>query len=114
MPYTVHATIDARNDTSKTVSIDSATAEMVLTSVRGSWLEHVGDRYDAGTVEVDPKSVAARSSSTLLVAIPSACTGAVHGSGVSSSGVYEVRMRLVTSAGTFTITAANTHEIRAA
>ena len=113
-PYTVHATIQARNDTATEVTIDSATAEMVLTSVSGSWLERVGDRYDAGAVEVSPRMVAPRSSGTLAVTIPSACTSAVYGSSRSSSGTYQVKVHLVTSAGAFSITAGNTHEIRAA
>ena len=113
-PYTVHATIHARNDTAREVTIDSATAEMVLTAVSGSWLERVGDRYEAGTVEVSPTSVASRSSATLTVTIPSACTSALYGSGSAGTGTYEVKVHLVTSAGEFSITAANKHEIRAA
>ncbi len=113
-PYTMHATIQARNDTAKEVTIDSATAEMVLTAVRGRWLERVGDRYEAGAVEVSPRTVAPRSSATLAVTIPSACTSALYGSSRSSSGTYEVRVHLVTSSGAFSITASNTHEIRAA
>ena len=113
-PYTLDATIQARNDTASEVTIDSATAEMVLTSVSGSWLERVGDRYDAGAVEVSPRTVAPRSSATLAVAIPSACTSAVYGSSRSSSGAYQVKVHLVTSAGAFSITASNKHEIRAA
>lgn len=113
-PYTVDATIQARNDTANEVTIDSATAEMVLTAVSGSWFERVGDRYDAGAVEVSPTTVAPRSSATLAVTIHSACTSALYGSSRSSSGDYKVRMHLVTSAGAFSITASNTHEIRAA
>src|SRR5256885_9559273 len=59
--YDLHATVDARNGTSKEVTIQSATAEMVLTSVSGAWLEKIGERYDAGTVNVTPASVAANS-----------------------------------------------------
>ena len=114
VPYTVHATIQARNDTAQAVTVDSATAEMVLIAVKGNWLERVGDHYDAGAVDVTPKTVAPRSSASLTVTIPSACSSALYGSGTSSSGDYEVRMRLVTSAGTFSVTAGNTHEIRAA
>ena len=113
-PYTIHAKVSVQNDTSKEVSIDSATAEMVLTAVSGNWLEHVGDRYDAGSVDVSPKTVAARSSATLAVTIPSACTSASYGSSTSSSGEYTVTVHLITSAGTFSITARNEHEIRAA
>lgn len=112
--YTVHATVRARNDTSKEVTIDSATADMVLTAVSGTWLERVGDRYDAGAVVVSPKVVAAHSIGTLAVSIPSMCSSAAYGSGDSSSGDYAVSVHLVTSAGTFSVTAGNKHEIRAA
>jgi hypothetical protein len=113
-PYNVHAMIQARNETAKEVTIDSASAEMVLTAVSGSWLERVGDRYDAGAVEVSPTSVAPKSSATIKVTIPSTCTSALYGSGSSSTGTYDVKVHLVTSAGEFSITAGNKHEIRAA
>ena len=113
-PYTVHGTIQARNGTANEVTIDSATAEMVLTSVSGSWLERVGDRYLAEGVVVSPSTVAPRSSATLAVTIPSACTSAVYGASRSSSGAYEVKVHLVTTAGAFSIVASNMHEIRAA
>src|SRR5215469_5926311 len=56
--YTIHGTVQARNDTAKDVTVDSATAELVLKSVHGSWLEKVGDRYDAGKIAVSPTIVA--------------------------------------------------------
>ncbi len=113
-PYTVNASLHARNDTSRTVTVSSATAEMTLDAIGGAWLEHVGDRYDAGAVDVSPKSVAAHSSATLAVTIPSTCTSALYGSGNSSFGDYGVTVRLVTSAGSFSVKASNEHEIRAA
>lgn len=112
-PYTVHGSIVARNDTPSEVTIDSATAALVLTAVEGTWLEPVGSHYDAGAVDVSPKTVAPRSGGTLALSIPSSCTSGPSGSATTSSGVYAVTMRLVTSAGTFSIAAANKHEIRA-
>lgn len=112
--YTVHASLKARNDTSKEVTIESATAEMVLTAVSGTWLERVGQRYDAGTVDISPSTVAAHATATLNASIPSTCTSALYGAGNSSTGTYEVRIHLVTSAGQFTITASNEHQILAA
>jgi hypothetical protein len=108
--YDLHVTVDAHNGTAKTVTIESATAEMVLTAVKGSWLEKVGDRYDADKISVTPVSLTALSTATLIVAIPSACTS---GKTVASSGTYTVTVRLVTSAGKYSITAGNTHVLRA-
>jgi hypothetical protein len=113
-PYTLHATIKARNDTAKEVVVDSATAELVLKEVKGSWLESVGDHYDAGKVEVSPMTIAPRSSAALQVTIPSSCTSGRYDAGGASWGDYDVKVHLVTSAGDFSITAGNRHEIRAA
>lgn len=112
--YDVHARVDAQNDTATAVTIQSASATMVLASVSGSWLEQVGDVYDAGSVTVAPTTVAARSRATLDVTIPSACTSGRYGTGTGSSGRYTVKLRLETSAGAFAVTASNPHEIVAA
>lgn len=112
--YDVHATIQASNTTARVVTVESATAEMVLSAVTGSWLEKQGDRYDAGTVAVRPSTVAANSTASLDLTIPSSCTSAAYGAAPSSSGSYTVTVALVTSAGTFHIAAANRHEILAA
>jgi hypothetical protein len=112
--YDVHATIEARNPTSKAVTIDAATADMVLAEVTGKWLEPVGNRYDAGTVVVSPSTVAPSSTARLDVTIPSSCTSGPTGSTQASSGSYTVTIHLRTTAGAFTITAGNRHKILAA
>jgi len=112
--YDLHARIDARNDTATAVTIDAASARMVLAAVSGPWLEPVGNVYDANTVSVTPQTVAAKSRSMLDVTIPSACTSGMYGNGTSSSGQYRVTIRLETSAGALSVTASNRHEILAA
>lgn len=111
--YDLHATVVAHNGTTTAVAIVAAMAEMKLTSVRGAWLERVGDRYDTDA-KVAPTAIAANSTATLTVTIPSACTSGKWGPHASSSGTYVVTVRLVTSAGAHSITAANQHEILAA
>lgn len=113
-PYDLHAKVDVRNGTSKSVTIDSATAQMKLIAVKGNWLEKVGDRYDAGSVTYSPTSVGAGSSAVVAVTIPSACTSGKYAASASSYGDYEVTMHLTTSAGAFSITANNQHQILAA
>ena len=113
-PYDVHATIAAHNGTSSAVNIESVTAEMTLTAVKGSWLEKVGDRYEANTVKFEPSRVAAGSSATIKVTIPSACTSGSYGSSLSSTGEYRVTVRVITSTGVHAISASNQHQILAA
>lgn len=113
-PYDLHATIDAHNGTSSAVTIESIAAGMTLTAVKGAWLEKVGDRYEAEGVTFAPTSVAAGSSATIRVTIPSACTSGNYGSGLSSSGEYRLTMRVTTSTGVHVISAGNEHQILAA
>jgi hypothetical protein len=112
--YDLHATISAHNGTSKAVTIESVTAQMTLTTVKGDWLEKAGSHYDAGSAHFTPLAVAPGSTTTLKVTIPSACTSNKYGGSSSSYGDYQVSMKVTTSAGAFTVTAANLHEIIAA
>src|SRR5256885_8291493 len=89
-PYDMHATIRVHNGTSGVVTIKSITAEMTLASVTGSWLEKVGDHYDAGSGKFDPSSVTAGSSATVRVTIPSSCTSGSYGSRPTRPATYKV------------------------
>jgi hypothetical protein len=109
--YDLHATVNVHNGTSKAVTIDAVTAQMTVASIKGSWLEKVGERYSADGVKFAPDTVAAGEDSSVKLTIPSACTSGKYGTGTSSSADYSVTVHLTTSAGTFTITAANQHEI---
>lgn len=108
--YDVHGTIDAHNTTSNAVTISSIDATMTLASVKGGWLEKVGDRYDAGNGTFTPASVGAGASTTINVTFSSACTGRVASAPVSS-GDYTVTFTLSTSAGTFKIDSKDRHSI---
>src|SRR5689334_13198408 len=109
--YALHATVNVHNGTSKTVTIDSVTALMTVVSVKGPWIEKVGERYNADAVKFSPATIAAGKGSSVELTIPSACTSGKYGTGTSSSADYRVTVRLATSQGTFAITAANEHEI---
>lgn len=110
-PYDLHATVVVHNGTSKAVTIETMTAQMKVASIKGPWLEKVGDRYDASTVKFAPDSVDAGKDASLLITVPSACTSGMYGTGISSSAEYDVTIHMTTSAGSFAVTAANQHEI---
>ncbi len=112
-PYNVHATIEVRNGTSSTVAIKSVAARMTLTATKGTWLQKVGDRYEAAAVKFTPEAVPAASSSSLQVAIPSACTSGKSAKVDSSYGDYSVELTVVASSGTYKIASANHHRILA-
>ena len=110
-PYDLHATVGVHNGTPSTVTIESVNAQMILASVKGDWLEKIGERYDASNTTFTPDQVDAGATSKLNVTIPSACTSGMYGTGVSSLGDYDVKISVKTSAGTYSITAGNRHEI---
>jgi len=112
--YDLHATIDARNGTTSAVTVQSVAASMTLKAVTGSWLEKVGDRYDADKVQFSPSAVAAGSTAKINVTFSSACTSGAYNAGTSSQGDYTVTMHVTTSAGQYSITASNRHSILAA
>jgi hypothetical protein len=108
-PYELHATVVARNGTSTSISIKSVSAVMTLAAVHGAWLQKVGYKYDAATVVFVPDRVAAGSSATLDVTIPSSCRSKT--SGALSYADYSVELAVVTSTGTFKTTSRNRHRI---
>ncbi len=105
--------LEVRNGTSSTVAIKSVAARMTLTATKGTWLQKVGDRYEAAAVKFTPEAVPAASSSSLQVAIPSACTSGKSAKVDSSYGDYSVELTVVASSGTYKIASANHHRILA-
>lgn len=113
-PYDIHATVDVQNGTSGTVTIRSAGARLALKKIKGTWLEAVGDEYEASEVTFSPATIAPGAKRSLTVTIPSTCTNPKPGAGGASAADYAVTIRLVTSAGTFSTTTGNRHRIVAA
>lgn len=109
--YDLHATINVHNGAGKAVTIEAVSAQMTVISVKGPWIEKVGERYNADGVKFAPAEVAGGANSSVKLTIPSACTSGKYGTGTSSAADYDVTVHLSTSAGNFTITAANQHQI---
>jgi hypothetical protein len=113
-PYDLHATIEARNGKSSAVTVQAVTASMTLEGITGSWLEKIGDKYEADKVQFSPSTVAAGATTKLNVTFSSACTSGAYNAGTSSQGDYVVTMHVTTSAGQYSISASNRHSIVAA
>jgi hypothetical protein len=110
-PYDLKAIIDVRNGTSSAVTIKSVSAAMTLVAVKGTWLEKVGEKYQASDVGFSPQTVAEGSSASLNVILPSACTNGKPAVPDASYGDYSIAFTVVTSAGTHTIVSQNNHRI---
>jgi hypothetical protein len=110
-PYSLHGTIGLHNGTSSKVSIESVTAVMTVAAVKGTWLEKLGDRYEAAGVTSSLRSLGAGSSTSMEVVVPSSCTGGKAPTTESSYGEYSVGFTVTTSSGTYRIESANRHRI---
>jgi hypothetical protein len=107
--YDLHGSVTIHNQTPNSVTVESVSAVMTLVAVKGTWLEHVGDKYDAATVRFVPDSASAGGDTTLALTIPSACTnGKTPESGY---GDYRVDLTITTSSGVYSIAARNRHRI---
>jgi hypothetical protein len=113
-PYFLVAAIDVRNGTSSSVTIKSVAVVMTLAAVNGSWLERVGDTYEATGTTFAPGTVGANTSTSLKVVVPSACTNGKTPTAGFSYGEYSVALTVATSSGTHTIESTNRHRIVAA
>ena len=112
--YDIHASADAHNGTSNSVTIKAVTAVLTVASVHGPWLQQVGSKYPAGTVSFKPANVGAGRDATLRVTIPSACTNYSGASTPVSYAEYRVTLTVTSSAGTNRIDSQNSHRITAA
>jgi hypothetical protein len=112
-PYNLHATVEVRNGTSSSVTIKAVSAQLTLAAAKGSWLQKVGDRYDATAVKFTPATVGPGSSSSLQIAIPSACTSGKTANVDSSYGDYSVELWVFASSGSYRIASENRHRILA-
>ncbi len=111
--YILHGSIDVHNGTTRAVTISSVDATFTLASVKGAWLQKVGDKYDARNITFTPAEVGAGSNAKIDVTIPSACTGRTANAPVASAD-YVVGFTVITSAGTFKVDSADRHRISTA
>jgi hypothetical protein len=112
--YDLHATANAHNGTSGSVTITTVSAAMTLATVHGAWLQQVGSKYDAGSVSFQPSSFGAGTDTTLHVTIPSACTNNSSAASAASYGEYRISLTVISSAGIIKIDGQNQHRITAA
>jgi hypothetical protein len=112
--YDIHASLDAHNGTSSSVTIMTVTAVMKLASVHGVWLQQVGSKFNAGKVSFGPPRVAAGADVTLTLIIPSSCTNGSQAGAAASYGEYSVTLTVTSSAGTHSVDTKNRHRITAA
>lgn len=112
--YDLHASADAHNGTSSSVTIRTVTAVMTLASVHGDWLQQIGSKYDAGNISFGPPRIAAGADARLILTIPSACTNGSREGATASYAEYSVTFTVTSSDGTFKVDSTNRHRITAA
>lgn len=113
-PYDLHGTVQLRNPTPQSVTVEAVRADLTLEAVNGGWLEKIGDMYQVDSSAFGPGMVGAGANVSMRVTIPSACTNGKNPAGADTYGDYRVRLHVVTTAGTYSIAADHFHRITAA
>ena len=104
-PYVVHATIQAQNTLSKTVTITAISETWTNVGVHGNWAGTKGDHGTSDIAAFSPKSVASGAAATIKFSIPFECTNS--GAGSDTYGDFAFKFGVKTSSGTYTISSNN-------
>ena len=100
LPY-VHGSLLLDNSTSKDLTIKTMSEAGVLVDVHGAWrIGSVGQKHNETIDTFTPKSVKSGNKATINFNIPFNCTNS--GPSESTYGDFELKISIVSSAGTFT------------
>jgi hypothetical protein len=108
-PYDVHASVDASNTLSSTVTIKSLKEEDVLVNTVGDWNGTKGVKASGVITNYSPKSIGSGDNATIKFTIPFVCTSS--GPSVTTYGEFSFKFTFVTSAGTYSIDSSNHHRL---
>jgi len=108
-PYDVHATIDASNTLSNTVTIKSIAENDELVNTVGAWEGPKTAKGSGAIKDYSPKSVGSGSNATIKFSVPFQCTNT--GPSATTYGEFTFKFTLTTSAGTYTISAGDRHRL---
>lgn len=101
LPYDLHGSLDMDNSTSNTLTIKSMSEAGTLVDVHGSWsIGSVGQKFDEPIATFSPKSVKSGDKATIKFTFGFRCTNS--GPTTSTYGDFDLKVIMVTSAGTFT------------
>lgn len=104
-PYDVHATIQAQNTLSNSVSIKSISETWTNVLVHGNWSGTKGDHGTTDIKDYSPKSVGSGGNATIKFVIPFQCTNS--GAGSDTYGDFSFKFTVKTSSGNYTISSNN-------
>lgn len=99
--YVIHGSVDVDNSTTKDISIKAMSEAGILVDVHGAWsIGSVGQKYDEAIDTFSPTSVKSGNKTTIKFNFNLHCTS--DGPPESTYGDFELKITLVSSAGTFT------------
>lgn len=101
--YDMQGTVDADNQTGRTVTIKSMATNSVVTHVHGAWSGAVGDKSGEPNLAFSPKSVSSGSRATLSFKTGWSCTSNPTPDPQTYAD-FKVVLTIVASSGTYTVT----------
>ena len=110
LPYDVHGGVDVDNSTRNTLTIKSMSEAGILVDVHGAWnIGSVGQKYNETISTFSPKSIKSGDKATIKFTFMFSCTSS--GPAESTYGDFDLKITMVTNAGTYTISSANKHRL---
>lgn len=101
--YDLKGSVDADNQTNKTISIKSmSTSVTVLKLVGDNWSTQVGETSGADDIDFSPKSVSSGSRTTLKFTTPWTCSDSGNNT-VETYADFKVQLVMVTNNGTYKV-----------
>jgi hypothetical protein len=108
-PYDVHGSIDVDNFTASNVAIKSMAEQDVLVKTGGNWDGPKTAKASDAVTNYTPRSINAGDKATVRFSIGFLCSNT--GAGGGTFGEFSFKFSLVTTNGTYTITAGNNHRL---
>ena len=101
--YAINGSVDADNETSKTINIKSvATAATIVKLAGEHWSANVGDTSGAQDIDFKPDKITSGSKVTLKFTTPWDCSDAGNNS-VETYADFKLQLVMVTSSGTYKV-----------
>ena len=108
-PYNINGSIDVDNYTASNVTVKSMTEAWQLTNSGGNWSGPKNAKGGSAVTNYQPRSISAGSKATVKFTIGFECSN--DNAGASTFGDFAFKFTLVTSNGTFTVSAGGHHHL---
>src|SRR5438105_241660 len=100
--YDIKGSLDADNQTNKSITIKSMTSSAKVVALKGNWAIKVGDESGANDIQFSPKTLNSGSKTTVKFTTPWHCTDAGNNT-TETYADFKIVLSIETSSGIYKI-----------